>query len=173
MNLFWNNHAFGIDGRGIQGSGGAMSITGRSGVVMNNTIVSNTGSPVCSGDGISLGTYNSASVQWSICNNILVNNGITGLSCASYSDHTTVGNNLFFEQPNEFGCDPYACPKWMQEDAIYADPVFCDPVNGDFSVASTSPALGEFGPIGAFPIPGCASTPVVPTTWGGIKLRFK
>ena len=99
MNLFWNNHAFGIDGRGIQGSGGAMSITGRSGVVMNNTIVSNTGSPVCSGDGISLGTYNSASVQWSICNNILVNNGITGLSCASYSDHTTVGNNLFFEQP--------------------------------------------------------------------------
>ena len=60
---------------------------------------------------------------------------------------------------------------------IAEDPLFCDPGNGDFTVACTSPCAPftlpnpECDLIGAWPV-GCGDTPVTESTWGGIKAMF-
>jgi len=61
---------------------------------------------------------------------------------------------------------------------ICEDPLFCDPVSGDFSLQDCSPCA-PFSPpnpecdlIGAWPV-GCGGTPVTLTTWGGVKALFK
>jgi hypothetical protein len=59
---------------------------------------------------------------------------------------------------------------------ISADPLFCDPENGDFRLDRDSPCAPEENPdcglIGAWPI-GCGSTPVESTTWGALKALFQ
>jgi parallel beta helix pectate lyase-like protein len=55
---------------------------------------------------------------------------------------------------------------------VNADPQFCDPASGNYSVSSTSPALGPTGPIGAFPEPGCGPVPTRSSTWGSLKSRI-
>ena len=60
---------------------------------------------------------------------------------------------------------------------ICKDPLFCDPVNGDFQLdaaspcAPFSPAHPECDLVGAWPV-GCGVTPVTPGTWGGIKALY-
>lgn len=58
---------------------------------------------------------------------------------------------------------------------ISVDPLFCDPDNGDYTLAEDSPCR-EDGPvgcglIGAFGV-GCQQTPVVPMTWGRLKTVY-
>jgi len=67
---------------------------------------------------------------------------------------------------------------WVIEENVVADPLFC--VIGTESrgeLAGASPALnGEYGPIGAVWLPTCGpaiALPVVQTTWGRIKVRFR
>ncbi len=61
---------------------------------------------------------------------------------------------------------------------ICADPLFCDPENGDFALDCMSPCApftppnAECDLIGAWPV-GCGGTPAVKTTWGGVKALFK
>ena len=59
---------------------------------------------------------------------------------------------------------------------ISADPLFCDPENGDFRLNQGSPCAPDQNPdcggIGAWPV-GCGSTPAEATTWGGIKALFR
>lgn len=61
---------------------------------------------------------------------------------------------------------------------ICENPLFCDPGNGDFTVACTSPCAPftlpnpECDLIGAWPV-GCGGTPVTESTWGGIKAMFR
>jgi hypothetical protein len=59
-----------------------------------------------------------------------------------------------------------------------ADPLFCDPDAGDFTLAANSPCLpgnhpggADCGVIGAWG-EACPPTSVEPTTWGAIKARF-
>ena len=61
---------------------------------------------------------------------------------------------------------------------ICADPLFCDPANGDFHLSCHSPCA-PFSPpndecdlIGAWPV-GCGLTPARVVTWGGLKRRFR
>jgi hypothetical protein len=61
---------------------------------------------------------------------------------------------------------------------ICEDPLFCDPENGDFTLQACSPCT-PFSPpnpecdlIGALPV-GCGGTPVIESTWGGIKALFR
>ena len=60
---------------------------------------------------------------------------------------------------------------------LTADPLFCEPGTEDFSIRSDSPCAPGFNPdcglIGAFDV-GCdPPSPVVPTTWGGVKGLFR
>jgi hypothetical protein len=56
---------------------------------------------------------------------------------------------------------------------LSADPLFCDPENGDFRLQPGSPCEpgSECGLIGAWPV-GCGGTPAERTTWGGLKALF-
>ena len=60
-----------------------------------------------------------------------------------------------------------------------ADPLFCDPDNGDFTLSSQSPCLpgnhpdgADCGLIGALG-QGCDPVSVEPETWAGIKSRYR
>jgi parallel beta-helix repeat protein len=57
---------------------------------------------------------------------------------------------------------------------ISADPLFCDPNNGNFYLNCTSPCVNNpgYGQIGAFGV-GCGPTAVQNTTWGRIKSMFR
>ena len=57
---------------------------------------------------------------------------------------------------------------------ISADPLFCDPENGDFRLQEDSPCAPgtECDLIGAWPV-GCGPTAAEQTTWGGLKARFR
>jgi hypothetical protein len=59
---------------------------------------------------------------------------------------------------------------------IFADPEFCNPDAGDFTVSSTSPCApgnappcGQIGALGV----GCGLVSIEPTSWGRIKSRFR
>lgn len=60
------------------------------------------------------------------------------------------------------------------EGNICADPLFCDPENGDLRLQEDSPCGpgGDCGLMGAWPI-GCGGTPVTETTWGAVKALFR
>jgi hypothetical protein len=60
-----------------------------------------------------------------------------------------------------------------------ADPMFCDPNNGDFTLHCDSPCLpgnhphgDDCGLIGARDM-GCGATPIIPTRWGEVKALFR
>ena len=61
---------------------------------------------------------------------------------------------------------------------ISADPLFCDPENGDFTLHEDSPCAPFTPPneecdlIGAWPV-GCEVTAIHSTSWGGIKAMFR
>lgn len=79
--------------------------------------------------------------------------------------------NLIFENGNRERLD---CP--TEATLIEADPRFCNAAAGDFRLCSDSPAIGgACGRRGAFDV-GCSGTgcvtPVVSTTWGGLKARY-
>lgn len=69
------------------------------------------------------------------------------------------------------------CPDLTGLDGnISAEPLHCDPQNGDFHVASNSPCLPASNAcgvqIGAFG-QGCDITPIDPSTWGQIKAAYR
>jgi hypothetical protein len=83
------------------------------------------------------------------------------------------------------GCNAF----WMNEGGNYhadwnpdptdleADPLFCDPENGNFEVSSLSPCLPENNPfgcdlIGAFG-EGCGAVSVTPKSWGRLKAAYR
>jgi len=61
---------------------------------------------------------------------------------------------------------------------IAEDPQLCDPENGDFQIAESSPCAPFTPPnpecdlIGAWPV-GCAGTPATPRSWGNVKALFR
>jgi len=68
-------------------------------------------------------------------------------------------------------------PLLGQDGNMSADPLFCDPGAGDFTLQECSPCgplsspHPECGLIGAWPI-GCGGTPVTRISWGGLKALF-
>jgi hypothetical protein len=64
------------------------------------------------------------------------------------------------------------------EGNIALDPLFCDPQYDDLTInagspcAPDSPYNPECGLIGAWPV-ACGGTPAMPTSWGGLKSRFR
>jgi predicted outer membrane repeat protein len=90
------------------------------------------------------------------------------------------------DEPVLVCCDIYgnAGGDWTDEIAdnvgvdgnFSADPLYCDPDNGDFTIQSASPCAPPgatgCGLIGALPV-GCGPVSVEPETWAGIKARYR
>ncbi len=115
--------------------------------------------------------------------NVTLENTVVAFS----QEGSAVGGGLFSDITLTC-CDLYGNPggDWVGSIAdqygingnICEDPLFCDPENGDFTVACTSPCAPFTPPnpecdlIGAWPV-GCGGTPVTESTWGGIKAMFR
>jgi len=112
-------------------------------------------------------------------------------------DHSTSNGDLVLMESNIFvdgvvhvfnprggwvGCNDFwnatleLMPGVEAENNISADPMFCDPERGDFTISRRSPCSADSVPegcqaMGAFP-PACDQLPVKKMTWGGLKGLF-
>ncbi len=100
--------------------------------------------------------------------------GVAG-SVASGSGSAALSWNLIFNNPGGDSLSVENDFTFTLQENIFEDPLLCtDDETTDGSVAVNSPALlHPAGPIGAVAEPGCeAIVPVLPTTWGNLKIRF-
>lgn len=169
---FLRNLSRADDSQGINGSGGAIHISGYAGVIENNTFEDNRsafagrGGTLCI-DFTSVGyPYN-----WTIQQNIITGSQGGGVVCTGIGGDVSVVDNLYFGNDINMVVDPTCTPHTVR-DNLDADPWFCSPGAEDIRVAANSPALVGSTPIGASAEPGCSAVPVVITTWGSIKALF-
>jgi hypothetical protein len=85
-----------------------------------------------------------------------------------YSGQMATSCNVFWN--NEEG-DIVGVP--LDPTDLIADPLFCNPPSGDYTVSSASPCLPENNPncvdlIGAYG-PGCGFVSIEPMSWGRLK----
>jgi len=93
--------------------------------------------------------------------------GNTSISCDT---EILIGTNLFG------GSVSIEAPLGSVIGNMEADPQFCDPSAGDYSVSETSPAAyagHDLATIGAYLGIGCESVPVRSITWGQLKARYE
>lgn len=107
-----------------------------------------------------------------ISENVIVGSPF-GVYCQSHAQYPPstpfIGCNLFWNTT------PVASNCSDSGTIIKADPLFCNPGAGDFTVCENSPALSDScASLGAFG-PGCppCGVPVKETTWGTVKALFK
>ena len=169
-NLFVGNHAEGSD-TGDTASGSAIRVRRLSGHITNNTMVEGIGisESICGG-ALSL-EETPASLE--ISANIIAYNRYCGLACHFGTDNV-LGPNLFWMNDlGDLGVGSGVCPSSWAANQIYADPLFCNPEAGNYTVSSDSPALT--GPIrmGVWTDPGCGlGVAVRPSTWGRLKALY-
>jgi len=170
-NLFVQNSAHGSD-PGDTGSGGAILIESAPALISNNTFVENvgTGETVCSGGAIAM---DGTPTDLYISQNIFAYNRSCGLSCR-YTIENTLGPNLFWmNQDGDLGTQLGSYPTEWAANQIFADPQFCDPAFGNYSVSIDSPALMGPNLMGVWTTPGCGpGVSIQPITWGRIKARY-
>ena len=168
-NLIIRNEAWNGEPADI-GAGGGIG-AGMSGTIERNTIVDNfgTGELGCGGGGIRLvHTGSGLTIQA----NIIARNRGCGVRCYQ-AGAVVFGSNLFWaNEGGNFAVTPETCPDAVTVSAITADPQFCNPDDGDYRVASSSPALSGPLVMGAYAEPGCPGIAVTVTTWGAIKARW-
>ena len=152
--LFWDNHALNAFGGGL--------LVHQSTEIRGCTFVGN--SSDAAGAALRI-TNGSSSLQNCIIANSTVRPavGVTGGSLSSTC-------NVFWN--NEAGISY----NWTPDPTDFeADPLFCDPDNGDFELSSQSPCLppasGDCGLIGAFG-EGCGIVSVEDSSWGLIKGQY-
>jgi hypothetical protein len=102
-------------------------------------------------------------------NNVLVKSH--GSQAISRPEHhwNQSGCNVFWDNPDGIGIP-------LTETDVEADPLFCSPEKGDFTVDANSPCLPghipNCGLIGVFG-EGCGTISVAPTSWGKIKSFYR
>jgi hypothetical protein len=150
-NLFRDNHAFDLGAAIEVYLGGAWSIE-------NNTFVSNTADDA---GGAVLLNSTAGRVDGNIFwNNRAVEGDGGALTCFGDSGPAVLGEcNLFWQNTASHHGDVAACGVRIGEDGnLQADPLFCDPAQGDFRLQSDSPGApaqsGDCGLIGGLPV-GC------------------
>jgi parallel beta-helix repeat protein len=150
-------------------SGGGIWIAKVAALIQENTLVFNVGGlEGTAGGGIALDRSGSSTIE----RNIIVMNKGGGIRCDG-TENPTIRDNLGWEN---FGWDGLGlCAFWTDSGGnVAADPYFCDPAGGIFTLAEDSPALSHpAGPLGAFPLPGCGPVSVERITWGRIKTLYK
>lgn len=151
-NLFVGNRAMGGDANGMNGTGGALHISGYAGIVERNTIVQSDGTIPCAGGGISIDLSEERHGDWLIRRNVITSSAAGGIVCMQ-ANGVIIERNILW---NNGSCGNISrCPEDILSGNLIADPLFCDPMNGDYRVAENSPALSGAIPIGAYPEPGC------------------
>jgi hypothetical protein len=97
--------------------------------------------------------------------------GVPAVVLQECSYRPTDGCNVFWDNPA--GNFVFYTP---QPTDVVADPLFCDPSTGDFTVREGSPCLPggvpTCGEIGAWGM-GCGVVSVEPTSWGEIKSLYR
>jgi len=167
-NVISDNVAEGFEQTGE--SGGGLVLAWSNAWVHHNTIVGNVGRGGLGdwGGGIYMFLDGSPLVE----NNIIALSPEGGGILCKRGVQPTIRNNLAWHNLGGEGLGE--CSDWWASNGnILADPQFCDPDAGIYSLAESSPALSHpAGPLGAFSSPGCEGVLVVPTTWGRIKRTF-
>ena len=84
-----------------------------------------------------------------------------------------IRDNLTWSNGGDHGID--LCAGWEGSNGnIVADPYFCGPEMGVYTLAEDSPALTHpAGPLGALPNAGCGPVAIHSTTWGRIKAKYR
>ncbi len=170
-NLIAGNTALG--GGHVQFSGGGISLYGGSFWVHHNTIVGNDArgypDPSWGGGGIAVLKSGTKLIENNIIAYSTYGGGIRCESIATFE----LRNNLAWS--NIGGDGNGLCTDWTStNDNLAADPLFCDMNAGDYSLAENSPALTHpAGPIGAFPIAGCAARESQPLTWNRMRTQYR
>jgi parallel beta-helix repeat protein len=149
-------------------------ITHMSGHVIQNTFVLTkcaTDLSCYPGGACAGGTLSLAQVSdgFEVSNNIFSGNSGVGVSC--YLAQPTSGTNVFWK--NNSGNFGSACQPSLESNAIVADPLFCDPENGDFHLAANSPAIVNGVVMGNYLEPGCGPASAEPLTWGRLKALYR
>jgi hypothetical protein len=154
-NIFWLNRAEMVEPFPWKNSGGGVYLSGFDAEVSRNTFVDNFGGgPRDSlGGGIALDYPASPVVERNI---IALSSRGGGIQCQN-GVTPVIRNNLAWE--NNGGDGTGSCFGWVGLNGnVNADPLFCNPDGGDFSVAVSSPALTHpAGHLGAVSLPGCAA----------------
>ncbi|MCA9753804.1 MAG: right-handed parallel beta-helix repeat-containing protein [Gemmatimonadetes bacterium] len=166
-NKFVNNHGGDL-------AGGLELFQTSGAIVEHNTFVGNTATRF--GGGL-LVNDSSASLSANIFANNTAGEWGGGLACWANTtlaaDCDLYWNNSAPEDPDfsvacalEFGIDGL----------VYADPLFCDPSNGNYLISSQSPAAPEHSGIcglrGACPV-GCGPVSVEASSWGQVKVWYR
>ena len=136
-------------------SGGGIALEAVNAWVHHNTIVANTGEGPGGiyGGGIAMDDGSSPLIERNI---IALTTLGAGIRCLSPTT-ATIRDNLAWDNTGGHGSGTAA--GWAQKDGnLIADPLFCNPDAGDFTLSEDSPALSHpAGPPGAFPLPGCST----------------
>ncbi|GJM43804.1 MAG: hypothetical protein DHS20C21_06460 [Gemmatimonadota bacterium] len=152
-----------VDNSAPGATGGAIYVRDSSGIsIANNTIVD---CHALVGGAVLLG-----SVGATVHNNVV--SDCTGTALAAFNS-TIVGSgcNLLWNNDVDYfaGWDATAGD-------VQADPLFCDPEQGDYTIGQLSPAAelnaGPCGAMGAHEI-GCGTIQVRPASWGQTKSMYR
>ena len=160
-NLIAGNQALGR--ARVEFSGGGIWLYGGSFWVHHNTIVGNDArgypDPSWGGGGIAVVEDGTKLIENNIIAYSTYGGGIRCESIATFE----LRNNLAWS--NVGGDGNGSCADWTSANGnLAADPLFCDMLAGDYSLAANSPALlHPAGPLGAFPTAGCGAASAVTT----------
>jgi hypothetical protein len=172
-NLFVGNRTTGVGHIGDSGSGGGIAALVMRGVISHNTLVGNDGHHLTHSGGGGMLLWGTGT-DLVIFGNIVALNWECGVSCWGDGTTATMGPNLLWANDGgDLGTGPGECPSSWIDVLLLADPLFCDPENGDHRVASNSPAVDGEEVMGAFSEPGCGPRDVTPAeTWNRLKTLY-
>lgn len=171
-NGFLRNVSQGSDSQGLNGTGGAIHISGHSGTIENNTFEDNRSAFAGRGGTLCVDFTSVAyPYSWTLQQNIITGTQGGAVVCTGIGGDVTIARNLYYGNDANVMADP-ACTPRVILDNVEIDPWFCSPGTEDFRVAANSPALAGPTVVGAYAEPGCSAVPVVNTTWGSIKALF-
>lgn len=153
-----------IHGMDLPDGSSAVYLGGGSGTVTGNTFVDlhqvGAGGVVLTADAMPFGL--------GFSNNIVAHT--SGAPVFEFNVAYTLDCNIFWDNADGIGAP-------LGPTDRIADPQFCDPDNGDYTLQATSPCLPELslgcGQIGALGPGGCATVSLTPKSWARIKAGFR
>ena len=157
---------------GDSGSGGGIELITFRGVLRRNTIVLNVGEGESAngGGGILLDEAPRDAV---LDENIIALNVGTGIAVENLGNTTFLTNLLWANEGGDLASGIRACPPEWSDQAVIADPLFCDPDDDDYHVASNSPAVTGEEVMGAYSEPGCGPMNATPAgTWNRLRALY-